>query len=210
MIFLQVRFKYNLEELICQHVKMLLVDNGFMVTRQGRYRDLAGGYAKPVMDLRLILSFLGGLTFTIALAAGVVRPWRGLVLIWAAGVLGGASGLVPGLTPPYVAAATVLGAAALAAVEGAARRWLQARREAVLAGEQMLLGMITVLLAGGILLGTTMGLALTGAIAGLGMARLVRRHFLPDLAVVLMLPGLRLAVLMLPAVLLGGRLLGLF
>ncbi|QGP90769.1 hypothetical protein MGLY_00800 [Neomoorella glycerini] len=162
------------------------------------------------MDIRLAIPFLGGLTFTLALAIGMVRPWRGLLLLWAVGVIFGATGLVPGLAAPYVALATVVGAAALMAAEGIARRWYQGHKEAVLAGKQLLAGSLTALLLAGIFLGTLWGLILAGGTGSLGAAFFARRYSLSELVVGLFLPCLRLGALFLPAVLLGGRLLGLF
>ncbi|MDN5345037.1 MAG: hypothetical protein PWQ18_1151 [Clostridia bacterium] len=162
------------------------------------------------MEPRLILYFLGGLIFCVALVAGLVRPWRGLVLIWASGVIFGMTGLVPGLTPPYVASATILGSAALAAGERATRRWFGRYGEATRAGVQILLGALTALLVGGIFLGPLWGLALAGGAGGLAAVQLTRLHSLPEAATALWRPGLRLGALLIPAALLGGRLLGLF
>ncbi|KYH32352.1 hypothetical protein [Neomoorella mulderi] len=162
------------------------------------------------MDIHLAISFLGGLTFTLAMAAGVVRPERGLLLLWAAGVILGATGLVPGLSAPYVALATVGGTVALMAAEGVARRWYRRHKESVLAGKQLLTGSLAALVMAGIFLGPLWGLFLAGSTGSLGAAYFSRRHLLHELAAGLFLPGLRLGALFLTAVLLGGRLLGLF
>ncbi|CEP67255.1 Uncharacterized [Moorella glycerini] len=162
------------------------------------------------MDIPLAIPFLGGLTFTLALAAGMVRPWRGLLLLWAVGVIFGATGLVPGLSAPYVALATVGGAVTLMAAEEIARRWYRGHKEAVLAGKQLLTGSLAALLLAGIFLGPLWGMILAGGTGGLGAAYLARRHLLHELAAGLFLLCLRLGALFLTAVLLGGRLLGLF
>jgi hypothetical protein len=163
-----------------------------------------------LMDIRLAIPFLGGLTFILALAAGVVRPWRGLLFLWATGVIFGVTGLVPGLSASYATLATVGGTVALMAAEGIARHWYRGHKEAVLAGKQLLTGSLAALLLAGIFLGSLWGLLLAGGTGSLGAAYFARRHSLSELAVGLFLSCLRVGALFLPAVLLGGRLLGLF
>ncbi|WP_258359947.1 hypothetical protein [Moorella sulfitireducens (nom. illeg.)] len=162
------------------------------------------------MDTRLAIPFLGGLTFILALGAGVIQPWRGLLLLWAAGLIFGATGLVRELSASYVTLVTIVGAVALMATEGITRPWYRGHKEAVLAGKQLLAGCLTVLLLAGIFLGPLWGLLLAGSTGSLGAAYISRRHSLAGLARGLFLLCIRVGALLLPAALLGGRLLGLF
>jgi hypothetical protein len=162
------------------------------------------------MDSHLAVSFVGGFTFSLALAAGMVRPWRGLLLLWVAGVLLGASGMVPGFSPSFVALAAVAGAAALMIAEIAGRYWYRRYKEAILAARQVLAGSLTALILAGIFLSTLWGLLLGGGTGGVGAVYLARRYSLARLAAGLLLPFLRVVALCLPSVLLQGRLLGFF
>ncbi|MGI9860162.1 hypothetical protein SDD30_02095 [Moorella naiadis] len=157
-----------------------------------------------------IISFLGGLGFTLALAAGLVRPWRGLFLLWALGVFYGLTGLAPGLTPPYVAVITVVGALLIATGERLARWWPASSREAVATSGQLLLAASATLLLAGVFLGPLWGLVSGGALGALGTAYLHRRYPLAAIASGLFPLILRGIALFLVVILLNGRLLGLF
>jgi len=159
-----------------------------------------------------LFSFGGGLSLILALAAGIVRPWRGLFLLWALGVFYGTSGLAPGLTPPYVAAITVAGALSIVAGERLAGWWQgqEQFRQAPLTGGQLLLGSSSALLLGGVFLGPLGGLVIGGALGALGTAYLYRRNQLPGIAFSLFPLILREMGLFLVGILLNVRLLGLF
>ncbi|BCV21913.1 hypothetical protein [Moorella sp. Hama-1] len=158
----------------------------------------------------MAISFLGGLTFILALAAGVVRPWRGLFLLWGLGVFYGSTGLVPGLTPLYVAIITVAGALLIAAGERLAGWWPESSRQALTTGGQLLLASSATLLLAGVFLGPLWGLATGGALGALGAAYLHRRYPLAATVIGLFPLILRGIALLLVGILFNGRLLGLF
>lgn len=155
-------------------------------------------------------SFLDGLSLILALAAGIVRPWRGLFLLWALGVFYGSTGLAPGLTPPYVAVITVAGAFFIAAGERLAGWWPEGSRQALATGGQLLLASSATLLLVGALLGPLGGLVTGGALGALGAAYLHRRYRFPNLIIGLFPLIIRGIALFLVGILLNGRLLGLF
>ncbi|OIQ61268.1 hypothetical protein MOTE_03440 [Moorella thermoacetica] len=158
----------------------------------------------------MAISFLGGLSFILALAAGVVRPWRGLFLLWALGVFYGSTGLVPGITPPYIAAVTAAGAGFLAAGEHLAALYRRHCHQAAAAAGQLLLGSSSAFLLLGLFLGPLWGLAGGGLLGALGAACLYRRDRLPVIAYGLIPLLLRGTGLLLMGFLLNGRLLGFF
>ncbi|APC08879.1 hypothetical protein [Neomoorella thermoacetica] len=157
----------------------------------------------------MAISFLGGLSFSLALAAGVVRPWRGLFLLWALGVFYGSTGLAPGLTPPYIAVVTAAGAGFLAAGEHLLARCRRHGRRTITGG-QLLLGGSSAFLLLGLFLGPLWGLVGGGGLGVLGAACFYRRDRLPGIVFGLIPLLLRCTGLLLMGLLLNGRLLGLF
>lgn len=159
------------------------------------------------MDVRIIISFLGGLITVLALVAGMVKPWRGLFLLWALGVSYGVLGLIPRLQAPYFALVIASAAALLLLVEKAGQSWRHKHREAVVTGEQLLLGSLTAFILAGIFLGPLWGMALGGGIGGLGAAYLHRQDSLTLMVWGLLAFVVRGVALLLTAVLLNGHIL---
>ncbi|GAF24813.1 hypothetical protein MTY_0141 [Moorella thermoacetica Y72] len=157
----------------------------------------------------MAISFLGGWSFILALAAGVVRPWRGLFLLWALGVFYGSTGLAPGLTPPYIAVVTAAGAGLLAAGEHLLARCRRHGRRTITGG-QLLLGSSSAFLLLGLFLGPLWGLVGGGGLGVLGAACFYRRDRLSGIVFGLIPLLLRCTGLLLMGFLLNGRLLGLF
>lgn len=158
----------------------------------------------------MTISFLGGLTFVLALAAGMVRPWRCLFLLWALGVFYGSTGLAPGITPLYIAVSTTAAAGLLAAGEYLHARCRRGDYRTVTAGGKLLLGSSSAFLLLGLFLGPLWGLVGGGGLGVLGTACLYKRERLPGILSGLFPLFLRGISLLLLGFLLNGRLLGLF
>lgn len=162
------------------------------------------------MDYSYITFLPGGLLTALALAAGMLKPWRGLALLWLLGAAYGISGFAPQLEAGYFAVVIALGAILLAVLEQIRRYWRQRQSKAWSGFEQLLLGSFTVFILAGIFLGPSWGIALGGGLGGLGALFLQRYDSLasPGWALVLFLT--RGAVLLLVAVFLNGRILAFF
>ncbi|WP_338823449.1 hypothetical protein MHOCP_16450 [Moorella humiferrea] len=159
----------------------------------------------------LIILFVGGLTCALALAVGMLRPWRGLLLLWTSGVILAVEGPVPGLSVAYVTMAAAVGTVALLACELITRHWYRRYEDAIQAGKQWLTCTLAALLSAGVFLGPLWGVLLAGVAGTLGGACFAtRRHLTAGLARGVFFLCMRGAALLITAALLTGRLLGLF
>lgn len=162
------------------------------------------------MDLRILTSFFGGLITIFALGAGIAKPWRGLFLLGALGAAYGVLGFIPQLEVLYFALTIALGAVLLATLDKLGRSWRRKHQEAIVAGEQLLLGSLTAFILAGIFLSPLWGITLGGAVGGLGAAYLHRQGNFTTAAWGLLPFVIRGIALLLPAILLNGRILTLF
>lgn len=159
----------------------------------------------------LIILFVGGLTCALALAVGMLRPWRGLLLLWISGAALGLFGRVPGLSIAYVTGSVVMGGAALLVDELIMRRWNSSHEDALQAGKKLMTCTLAALIAAGVFLGPLWGVLVAGIVGTMGgtyftdvgqpASGLTRGVFYL---------GIRGAALLITAALLTGRLLGLF
>jgi hypothetical protein len=162
------------------------------------------------MLLYLTASLLGGLITGLALAAGMIKPWRGLALLLLMSILYVAAGLVPPLEGRYFALVFALGAVLLIIFTQLEQYWRRRHSKAVLGGKQLLLGSFTAFILAGIFLGPLWGLAVGSGIGGLGVVYLQGYHSLSALGwglLVILLQGL---VLLLIALFINTRVLAFF